>query len=105
MDPGKIRHRIVLENLSKETMMLFKQACTAASDAKGATCTDDELVRALAAAMLDPASWKLAEQAAAPARDDDLPGVQQSAPRGRRDGDRRVRRTRSQAVRCDSPAI
>ncbi|MBL0212845.1 MAG: HNH endonuclease [Myxococcales bacterium] len=56
VDPNKIRHRIVLENLSEETMMLFKQACTAASDAKGATCTDDELVRALAAAMLEPAS-------------------------------------------------
>ncbi|MBL0214490.1 MAG: HNH endonuclease [Myxococcales bacterium] len=56
VDPSKIRHRIVLENLSEETMMLFKQACSAASDAKGATCTDDELVRALAAAMLEPAS-------------------------------------------------
>lgn len=36
--------------------MLFKQARNAASDAKGATCTDDELVRALAAAILEPAS-------------------------------------------------
>ncbi|MBL0212601.1 MAG: HNH endonuclease [Myxococcales bacterium] len=55
VDPKKIRHRIVLENLSEETMMLFKQASNAASDAKGATCTDDELVRALAAGVLEPA--------------------------------------------------
>ena len=56
MDPKKLRHRIVLENISEETMMLFTQARNAASDEKGMTCTDDELVRALAAAMLEPAS-------------------------------------------------
>ncbi len=55
VDPKKIRHRIVLENLSEEAMMLFKQARNAASDANGASCTDDQLVRALAAAMLEPA--------------------------------------------------
>ncbi len=54
VDPKKIRHRIVLDGISEEAMMLFKQAKNAASDAKGATCTDDELVRALAAAMLEP---------------------------------------------------
>ncbi len=55
VDPKKIRHRIVLENLSEEAMMLFKQARNAASDAQGASCTDDQLVRALAAAVLEPA--------------------------------------------------
>ncbi|MBL0217905.1 MAG: HNH endonuclease [Myxococcales bacterium] len=56
VDPKKIRYRIVLEGISEEAMMLFKQARNAVADAKGATCTDDELVRALAAAMLEPAA-------------------------------------------------
>ncbi|MBL0219266.1 MAG: HNH endonuclease [Myxococcales bacterium] len=56
VDPKKIRHRIVLEGISQEAMMLFKQARNAAADAKGATCTDDELVRALAGALLEPAT-------------------------------------------------
>ncbi len=55
VDPKKIRHRIVLENLSEEAIMLFKQARNAAADAQGASCTDDQLVRALAAAVLEPA--------------------------------------------------
>ncbi|MBL0217878.1 MAG: HNH endonuclease [Myxococcales bacterium] len=55
VDPKKIRHRIVLEGISEEAMMLFKLARNAAADASGTTCTDDELVRALAAAMLEPA--------------------------------------------------
>ncbi|MBL0216885.1 MAG: DUF222 domain-containing protein [Myxococcales bacterium] len=56
VDPKKIRHRIVLDGISQEGMMLFKQARNAAADANGASCTDDELVRALAAAMLEPAA-------------------------------------------------
>ncbi|MBL0216637.1 MAG: HNH endonuclease [Myxococcales bacterium] len=55
VDPKKIRHRIVLDGISEEGMMLFKQARNAAADARGASCTDDELVRALAAAILEPA--------------------------------------------------
>ncbi|MBL0214153.1 MAG: HNH endonuclease [Myxococcales bacterium] len=55
VDPKKIRYRIVLDGLSEESMMLFKQARNAAADAKGATCTDDELVRALAAGVIAPA--------------------------------------------------
>ena len=54
VDPKKIRYRIVLEDLSEEAMMLFKQARNAAADSNGASCTDDELVRALAAAVLEP---------------------------------------------------
>ncbi|MBL0216095.1 MAG: HNH endonuclease [Myxococcales bacterium] len=54
VDPKKIRHRIVLDGISEESMMLFNQARNAAADAKGATCTDDELVRALAAGVLEP---------------------------------------------------
>ncbi|MBL0215882.1 MAG: HNH endonuclease [Myxococcales bacterium] len=53
-DPKKIRHRIVLDGISEESMMLFKLAKNTAADAKGGTCTDDELVRALAAGVLDP---------------------------------------------------
>ena len=55
VDPKKIRYRIVLDGLSEEAMMLFKQARNAAADANGASCTDDELVRALAAGILEPA--------------------------------------------------
>ncbi|MBL0218197.1 MAG: HNH endonuclease [Myxococcales bacterium] len=56
VDPKKVRYRIVLDGLSEEAMMLFKQARNVAADVQGATCTDDELVRALAAAMLEPAA-------------------------------------------------
>ncbi|MBL0214613.1 MAG: HNH endonuclease [Myxococcales bacterium] len=56
VDPKKIRHRIVLEGISEEGMMLFKQARNAAADAQGGTCTDDELVRALAAGVLEPSA-------------------------------------------------
>ena len=54
VDPKKVRYRIVLDGLSEEAMMLFKQTRSAVADVHGATCTDDELVRALASAILEP---------------------------------------------------
>ena len=56
VDPKKIRHRIVFEDVSAEDFMLHKQARIAAAEANGGTCSDTELVRASAVAILTPSS-------------------------------------------------
>jgi hypothetical protein len=54
IDPAKIRHRIVLDDISAEVMMLFKQARLAVAKESDGACTNDALVRALATAKLEP---------------------------------------------------
>jgi hypothetical protein len=62
-DPRKIRHRIVLDGISEETFMAWKQARVAAAAEAGGSVTDDQLARALAKAALEPAA---AERPAGP---------------------------------------
>jgi hypothetical protein len=53
-DPAKVRHRIVLDDITEEVMLLFKQARLAVAKESDGTCTNNELVRALATAKLEP---------------------------------------------------
>ena len=55
IDPAKVRHRIVLDEITEEVMMLFKQARLAVAKESDGACTNDALVRALATAKLEPA--------------------------------------------------
>ena len=54
VDPKKLRYRIVFEDVSAEDFMLHKQARIAVAEANGGTCSDTELVRASAVAILTP---------------------------------------------------
>ena len=56
VDPKKLRYRIVFEDVSAEDFMLYKQARIAAAEANGGTCSDTELVRASAVAILTPSA-------------------------------------------------
>ena len=53
-DTTKIRHRIVLVDVSEEALMLYRQARIAVAKDQAGTCTDDDVVRALARAVLEP---------------------------------------------------
>ena len=53
-DPAKIRHRIVLVDVSEEALMLFRQARAAIAKESDGSCSDDEVVRAMAKAVLEP---------------------------------------------------
>ncbi len=54
IDPAKMRNRIVLDDISEEVMMLFKQARLAVAKESDGACTNDAFVRALATAKLEP---------------------------------------------------
>lgn len=55
VDPRKIKHRIVLEDVTEEALMLFKQARVAIANGQEGACSDDLVVRAFAKAVLEPA--------------------------------------------------
>jgi hypothetical protein len=55
VDPSKIRNRIVLDDISEAGLMLWKQARLVVAGRSEAPCTNDALVRALAAGTLEPA--------------------------------------------------
>jgi hypothetical protein len=53
-DTSKIRHRIVLVDVTAEALMLFKQARTAIANEQDGACSDDLVVQAMAKAVLEP---------------------------------------------------
>jgi len=55
VDPKKVKYRIVLDEVSAEVYAMFKQARIAVAETGDGTCTNDELVRAAAMAILRPA--------------------------------------------------
>jgi hypothetical protein len=55
VDPSKIRNRIVLDDISEEGLMMWRQARLAVARIVQGACTNDALVRALASTTLEPA--------------------------------------------------
>ena len=53
-DPAKIRHRIVLAEVSEEALMLYRQARIAIANGQDGACSDEHVVRAMAKAVLEP---------------------------------------------------
>ncbi len=55
VDPSKIRNRIVLDDISEEGLLLWRQARLDVARLLDGACTNDAVVRALASARLEPA--------------------------------------------------
>lgn len=54
VDSSKLRHRIVLADISEEALMRFKQARIAIANEQDGACSDDRVVEAMAKAVLEP---------------------------------------------------